>query len=145
MDLEKIKEIVNSNSFAGVKEQLILSVIAADKNSLPTILSIMDMERKQKNELISEMNLELSRANVHIQNPTLLSGSGNDSKSKISQERKAMSAKLFILTNISKFYQKWSHTIGHCFNMESSNEELKKDIESFVEEEIKSRAINTNP
>jgi hypothetical protein len=81
------------------------------------------------------LNFELSRANLHIQYPSLL-GTG-DSKSKIGLERKEMSAKLFILNNITKLYHKWNHIIGHCFNMEESNKELKKEIDTFVDEEIK--------
>ena len=119
MDLEKIREIVNRESLPEeAKEFLIIQVLATDKKVIPLIMKVLDEERSQNHELICDMNLELSRADVHIENPTLGCGeikSSTKDKSKIEEIKRAQ-AKEFVLNHITAFYVKYKGKITHCFN-----------------------------
>lgn len=115
MDILSIKSIVNSDQLPeDMRASMIISVLAKDKEVIPLILEIIDVERKQKEELIVDMNLELSRAEVHIKNPTLASGI-NSTKAK-DEELKLAQAKEFVLNHITAFYVKYKEVINHCFN-----------------------------
>lgn len=98
MNLEKIKEIVNSNSRDDVKNFLIINCLSEDKNAIPLMMEILDTERKNKKELIQDMNLELSRSHIFIE---------------ISKES---FNKKFVLDEIEKFYLKYKGVVTHCFN-----------------------------
>jgi len=51
MDIKSIRHIVNEESITeDVKKNLILSIIALDKDSIPMILEILENERRKKNE-----------------------------------------------------------------------------------------------
>ena len=96
MDLQRITDIVNSTSSSEEKEYLIIETLSRDKNIIPTILEMISIERKNKSELISEMNLQLSRADLFINNPR-------------------MADKEFITGEISRFYSENKDVIFHCF------------------------------
>ena len=118
MNIDKIKEIVNSTMPEDAKRHFIIQVLAQDKKVIPTMMEILEEERTQTKELITDMNLELSRADVHIQNPTLGHGevkSTTKDKVKIEEIKKAQ-AKEFVLNHITAFYVKYKGRITHCFN-----------------------------
>lgn len=116
MRIDKIKEIVNSKSTDIIKENQIIEELSKDKNVIPTLLKILDRERINKEELLMDMNLELSRADIHIKEPTLACGEINKKipKNKI-EEVKLKQAKDYVLNNISNFYKKYEELIKHCF------------------------------
>lgn len=115
MDIEKIRQIVNNEqSPVDHMENGIIQVLAKDQNVIPMILKIIEVERNKKDELIMDMNLELSRAEVHIKNPTLASGI-NSTKEK-DYPLKFEQAKEYVLNHITAFYVKYKGVITHCFN-----------------------------
>lgn len=69
------------------------------------MLSILQTERSANKEIISDMNLELSRAHIYI-----------DEYTESTRMEKARFNKGFILDNVSKFYIKYEARITHCFN-----------------------------
>jgi hypothetical protein len=106
MRIDDIKHIVNSNIFDNsIKRSMIIKVIAADEKAIPDILAILNSERKENKELITDMNLELSRTHIYVDEFT--------ESSKMAKER---FNKGFIIDNISKFYIKYQGRISHCFN-----------------------------
>jgi predicted transcriptional regulator len=106
MNVKVIKEIVNNNLLPNdVKRSLIIGVIADDVNAIPDILDILNAERANKKELITDMNLELSKAHIYI-----------DEYTESAKMEKSNFNKGFMLDNISKFYIKYQSKITHCFN-----------------------------
>lgn len=113
MDIEEIKKIINHEMYPdSTKEHLIIDHLASDKNCIPVLLKMLQMERTAKDELIKDMNLELSRADIHIQEP-MLCGSNKELKGELA---KFNAAKQFILNCITVFYHKYKGQITHCFN-----------------------------
>lgn len=96
MNLNKIQQALNTSFPEDSKRRLILAIISEDKDALPDILHILNTEREQNRELISEMNLQLSRADVCIQEPKL-------------------AKKDFVVGEISKFYHENQSLVKHCF------------------------------
>ena len=96
MDLKRIKEIVNSGH--PLWDELLIIELASDENVFNDMMKILSTERKNKKTLISDMNLELSRADIHLRHPKLL---------KENHE--------FIVEEIDKFYDKYEGKVGHCF------------------------------
>lgn len=73
MNLKLIKDIIDTPTASEeAKAQMILSVISEDKNAIPYILTILTNERNTNRSLISDLNLEVSRYHIHIQDSTLL-------------------------------------------------------------------------
>lgn len=105
MNIQSIKEIVNSNISDDMKEDLIISVLASDESVIPTMLKILQEERNKKKELIIDMNLELSRAHIYIYD-----------RPETKTEAKQAFNKSFIMDEIAKFYIKYKGVITHCFN-----------------------------
>jgi hypothetical protein len=104
MDLKKLKAIlINDDLPDDHKKYLIIKVLSDDKEVIPMILEILDVERENKKELIIDLNLELSRAHIMIE---MLP----ESKKKLSLDRQ------FVLDKIAEFYIKWKGKIRHCFN-----------------------------
>jgi hypothetical protein len=99
MNIEQIKQIVNSSVKDDVKEALIIRVLALDKKVIPDILNVLYGEREQKERLITDMNVEISRYNIHINNKTLL----KENKDFLNKETK-------------KLYQTWIKWIVPLFN-----------------------------
>lgn len=115
MNLKKIKEIVDHKIYDDqTKERLIIEHLATDESVTPAILKILLSEREMKKQLIQDMNLELSRADVHIQHPDLASGESSNKKSdkKLNEQK----AKEFVLNHITGFYIKYKGIVTHCFN-----------------------------
>ena len=103
MNIEKIKEIVNTDLPSDYKEKLILSVIANDKKVIPYIMEILEYERKKNEELLLDTNMELSRALIVL-----------DTKNK-----KAMKEHTeFVVGEIKNHYLKWKDYIRCCFNVQ---------------------------
>lgn len=99
MDIDKIRQIVNASVEDAVKEALIIRVLALDKKVIPDILNILNEEREQKQELISDMNVEISRYNIFINSPKLL--------------KKELT---FVNNETKKLYEKWKGFIAPLFN-----------------------------
>lgn len=105
MDLKSIQEVVNSNQLvAEQKEALIINILASDEKVIPLMMKILSAERRESNELISDYNLELSRALVLIHDPNL------GKKNRILEPK-------FVISEIKNHYLKWQHKIKCCFNI----------------------------
>ncbi len=105
MDIEKIKQIVSSQISEDFKSQAIIEVLSRDEKVIPLMMDILKSERKSKDELIADMNLELSRAHIYI-----------DMRPEVKSESKDSFNKSFINDEIAKFYIKYKSIIAHCFN-----------------------------
>ena len=105
MDIDIIKDIVNAESSYEIKKIQLIEHLATSKDCIPTLLRILDRERSNNKELITDMNLELSRAHIYI-----------DMRAESAAERKQDFNKGFILDEIAKFYFKYSKVVTHCFN-----------------------------
>lgn len=103
MNLKLIKGIVESELPDFAKEDQIIKHLSQDEKVIPKILKMIEIERESKNELLKDMNLELSRAHIYIDT------------SIPKKEAKGFSRN-FILDCISKFYVENKSRIGHCFN-----------------------------
>ena len=105
MDIDIIKEIVNSEDSVHQKEIRLLEHLASDKDCIPILMRILNSERTMKRELIKDMNLELSRAHIYID---MMQESKSDAKGSFN--------KGFVLNEIAKFYFKYKQVVTHCFN-----------------------------
>jgi len=95
MNLQKLKEILNEKLLTDSdKELLIINEIAKSENVIPTILNILESERKQKEELTLKLNLLLSKAHTGLEEPKLNKNG-------------------FMQKEILEFYKEGK--IGHCF------------------------------
>ncbi len=103
MRLDLIKEALSYDIPDEAKEMLILRALAKDENVIPKVLKILEIEREEKATLTKEMNVELSRAHVYIDQ--------HEIKHKIGGADKG-----FIIDKISKFYIKYKGVISHSFN-----------------------------
>lgn len=106
MNVNKVKEIVDSVISDKAKERLILSVIADDKNAIPTILEILNAEREINNELILDTNAELSRALITL----------NDDNLKYNKN--IVADPKWVAGEIIKHYQKWKDYIKCNFKVD---------------------------
>lgn len=106
MDIKAIQNIVNQELPDNIKREMIISILAADKQVIPTMLKILQAEREDSNALITESNLELSRALVTLEDP-------NVGKKK----PKPVISLPFVTGEIRKHYLKWQHRIKCCFKM----------------------------
>ena len=97
MDIKLIREIVNSNANEEMIERLIIRVLAKDEKVIPIIMDILAAERKEKDYLIRDMNAELSRADIGLDNPVVINKDN------------------FIQKEIKKFYAKYKDSVGHCY------------------------------
>lgn len=96
MDLKELKNILILSVPDETKELMIIRLLSKDESVIPLIMEILDYERKRKKELLSIMNLELSRAHLGLENP------------KINKNH-------FMDKEITKFYLKNKDQVGHCF------------------------------
>lgn len=112
MDLNKIQKIVNSHTSEDAKKHLILKTIAEDKKAIPMLLEMFNSERHFNNELINDLNLELSRTHIYIEEL--------DKNKRIKQSKNKTKGLLFdtkfVLEKVEEFYTKYSKSIKHCFN-----------------------------
>jgi hypothetical protein len=105
MDIDIIKDIVNAESSYEIKKIQLIQHLASDKDCIPTLLRVLDRERTMNKELITDMNLELSRAHIYI-----------DMRAETKSESKESFNKGFVLDEIAKFYFKYKQVVTHCFN-----------------------------
>ncbi len=95
MNLNKIKDIIEMPLVSqDSKEFLIIDEISKSENVIPTILRILNAERERKSELVSTMNLLLSKADVGLKDP------------KFNHEG-------FMQKEIYEFYE--TSEVNHCF------------------------------
>ncbi len=110
MDLDLLKQIVNSSLPDEVKEHKIIGVLAADENALPEMMKVLESERRVKRELITDMNVELSRAHVFIDLKII------ENLPKHKNGHSEGFTKGFVMDEIEKFYTKYKSLVTHCFN-----------------------------
>jgi len=93
MNLQDIKAIVNS----GLPnwENMLLEEIAKDKNAIPMVMRMLDTERHENGKLVTDLNAELSRAHVALENP------------EVNKDG-------FVQKEIRKFYAQGR--VNHCYN-----------------------------
>lgn len=95
MNLKNIKEIVNNNIISDdMKYHLIIEEIAKSEDVIPTVMLILNQERQQKQDLINELNVLLSKAHTGLEEPEF----NKDG---------------FMQKEITEFYKKGK--IGHVF------------------------------
>ena len=95
MNLNKIKEIIEMPLASEAnKKNLIINEISKSDSVVPTILMILNAERERKNELVSTMNLLLSKSYVILKEP------------KLNKDG-------FMQKEISEFYD--TAEVNHCF------------------------------
>lgn len=105
MNIEEIKSIVNSSGSDSIKRALLIQSLANSNDAIPLILEVLNTEREIKKGLILDMNLELSRAHIYI-----------DERPEVKSEEKQRFNKSFINDEIAKFYLKYRGKISHCFS-----------------------------
>jgi CRISPR/Cas system CSM-associated protein Csm5 (group 7 of RAMP superfamily) len=105
MELNKIKEIIDSSITDSLKIKLILGVIADSDDAIPHVLEMLNSERSKNKEVIKDMNLELSRADSFV-------GCRDRWKGELFEKQM-----VFLQEEIAKFYEKYNDTKGvfHCF------------------------------
>jgi len=117
MNLEEIKKVVNDNENSDdIKIEKIIKILSKDKKVIHIVLAILNSERETTNELISEMNNELSRADAFIEswippNPILKKG-----------EKENGINKTWILEQINKFYDKYKEFVKHNYKKQEIND-----------------------
>lgn len=118
MNLQFIKEIIDNQHLSfDIKNKMILNVIAEDKKCIPYLMELLEIERKQNRELITDMNLELSRADVHIQEPLLMFTVSGPALKRVNDIQLGVTkSSEYVLNHITAFYVKYRHRIVHCFN-----------------------------
>lgn len=100
MDLKLIKETLEQSYLSDEdKIKIILTIIARDQNAIPYLLNIIDIERITNRNIISDLNLEVSRYHIHMRDPKLL----KQNKKFLNEETKTL-------------YEKWKDFIQPLFN-----------------------------
>lgn len=94
MNLKKIREILDSPANEDQQKSLIIQELSKDENLIPTLLLILESERKQKSQLVENMNLLLSKAEVGLKEP------------EINKDG-------FMQNEIAEFYR--TSEMNHCF------------------------------
>jgi hypothetical protein len=105
MNLEKIKDIVNSDHSNEYKESVIINILSEDKKIIPIILEMIQIERNRTEELILDSNAELSRALIVLKDKNL-----KCNKNIIADPK-------WVVGEIIKHYQKWKDYIRCNFNI----------------------------
>lgn len=110
MDLKKIEEVLQAPVDDKMKRAAILETIAMDKDAIKDVLEMLQEERSKNNEMIIEMNLNLSRAHIFIEEYT-------PEVVKLKKDEKPKTFdKYFVIDRISEFYIQYKNYINHCFN-----------------------------
>lgn len=112
MNLANLKIVLNSSQPDNIKRAAIISILAEDKQVIPLIMDILEQERIQNKELLSDMNLELSRSFITITDPNFAK---EGAKAKRDQP---YISRDFVIGEIKKFYLKWHERIKCCFQIE---------------------------
>lgn len=98
--INKLKDIILDDF--PFKEERILQTISKDNNAIPILLKMLDDERQRNKTILSEMNLELSRAHSYI--------------TTVKDRKKTGYCKNFICKGIVDFYSKNKDYIKHTFD-----------------------------
>lgn len=107
MDLKRFKEVINNPDLPDDnKEWAIIQILAKDPKVLPAILELLKTERENQRELLQDMNVQLSKADVFIDQIDFLN---------VKKEGQSRFNKAFVKDEIEKFYAKYKHVIVHCF------------------------------
>lgn len=106
MDIQAIKDVVNSDIPVEVKESQIIRILSNDDNVIPHMLSLLEDERNRKRNLILDSNVELSRALIVL----------NDSNLKYN-ESKIVADPKWVVEQIKAHYIKWQNYIRCNFNI----------------------------
>lgn len=96
MDIKELKTIINSGLPDELIKSAIINSLAKDDNVILIVLKILERERNDKKELLSDMNLLLSKAHIGL-------------------EEKKFNTGGFIQKEIVEFYTKYRGIVGHCF------------------------------
>jgi len=123
MNLEKLKHILNLESRDEVKEVLFLEQLSKEEDIIPKILQLLQAERSRNQNIISDMNFELSRTFAYI------TEAGFDKK------KKGFSAE-FVLGEIKAFYRKYKTTISHTYR---GSEWGKKHLADVYSQDVKKK------
>ncbi len=110
MNFKKLGECLNAPAEDKIKRLMVLACIAMDKDAIKDVLEMLQNERSQNNELLTELNLNLSRAEVFISEYT-----PEETKLKKGEQKKTFD-KRFVLDKIAEFYITNKKHINHCFN-----------------------------
>lgn len=102
MNLDKIKEIVNSDLPRVFQRKKILETIALDEDALPDIIHIIEFEKVYKDQLIRELNMALSKGLVALEQTKILTD----------KERQDF------ISDIKEFYLKWQNRVKCFFKVE---------------------------
>lgn len=105
MNLKAIKAITTSGLSDEYQSRAILEVLANDPDVIPNILSILEIERETKRELILDSNAELSRALIVLKDDNL-----KWNKSIASDPK-------WVSDEIIKHYKKWKNVIKCNFKI----------------------------
>jgi hypothetical protein len=105
IDIDKIRQILNSDANNEAMEFQILAVIAKDKDAIPSVMKMLAEERDVKRKLISDMNTKLSLAHTYI-----------DERIELKEEQKKRFNKGFVMEQIAIFYKTYANYIEHAFN-----------------------------
>lgn len=98
MNLNNIKEIVDSNLPNNIKEKLIIVELSKDSQVIPKVMEILNVEREANKSLITDANVQISRFVAQAQSPRLVE-------------------KEFLIEQAKKFYDKYEQ-IQPCYNLE---------------------------
>lgn len=99
MNLQLIKEIINSSLREEEKKIAILKILAQDKNIFKYLLKFLEDERNFNKRLLLDTNEELSRALVCL----------NDNNIKVN--KKAILNPKWVVSKIKKHYTKYENYI----------------------------------
>ena len=105
MNLKAIKDIITSGLSDEYQSRAILEVLANDPDVIPNILSILEIERETKRELILDSNAELSRALIVLKDDNL-----KWNKSIVCDPK-------WVSGEIVKHYKKWKSVIKCNFKI----------------------------
>ena len=110
MDLKAIKLFVDSDMPDGTKKNLILDVIAKDKNAIPYVMEMLYRERETTKDLILDSNVELSRALIVLKDENL------------KWDDKVIANPKWVAGEIIKHYQKWKNYVKCNFKIKELDE-----------------------
>ena len=105
MDIKKIREIINLNLSDELTENYLIAIISDDKKVIPVILELLNSERELKEKLLSDTNVELSRALVVLQDKNL------------KYNKKIIADPSWVVGEIIKHYKKWKDYITCNFKI----------------------------
>ena len=104
MDLKLLKQVLEYDLLDEVKENLILQVLAKDKEVIPNLLKMLDCEREFNQDLLLDINEELSKTYMTL-------------KMSKDKNKTFLEQKTFILGSVKKFYEKYKEVIVCNFNI----------------------------